>query len=79
MHKTAIAFAIRYHFRLARTARGTYYLVDSRARPIDTPGWGERTATGAIRMMRRHLRWGLTAARAGDPLSQQRLFADLSS
>ena len=63
MHNTAIRFALRHHFRLARTET-SYWLVDARGQRIDCPAWGEKTAAGAIRMMRRHLRLGRMEARA---------------
>lgn len=78
MHITAIRFALRYHFRLCRSESRVYYLVDCRAQRVDTPAWGERTAAGAIRMMRRHLRLGLDEARAFDPLSRHRLHTHLA-
>ncbi len=65
MHKTTVLLAVRHHFRLSRSASGVYYLLDAEARRIDCPARGERTAAGAIRMMRRHLRLGLREGRAG--------------
>lgn len=65
MHQTAIRFALRYCFRLMRDHQGRYWLLNAKAERVDCPAWGETTAAGAIRMMRRHVRLGLTEARAG--------------
>jgi len=54
MHATATSFALRHSFRLGRDRLG-YYLVGSDSRIVARPAWGEFTAAGAIRMMRRQL------------------------
>jgi hypothetical protein len=69
MHESALKFALRYRFRLARVIRANrracyYYLTDAAGALVDTPACNAHTAAAAIRMMRRHLRQGLTAARA---------------
>lgn len=65
MHASAIRFALRYNFRLARSGSGYYYLVAADGTRIDTPATGGNTAAGAIRMMLRHVRLGRIDARAG--------------
>lgn len=64
MHATAIRFALRFKFRLSRDDQGRYWLLGANAARVDCPAWGETTAAGAIRMMRRHVRLGLMGARA---------------
>jgi len=66
MHKTAIAFALRYKFRLGRDRLG-YCLHGVDGAIVARPAWGEFTAAGAKRMMRGELRKGSTAGRAGEP------------
>lgn len=55
MHATAIRFAIRHHIRLGRDRLG-YCIHGDEGAIIARPAWGEHTAAGAIRMMRRHNR-----------------------
>ncbi len=69
MHASAVQFALRHHFRLARNVRPqaracVYFLVNGRGERIDTPATKGHTAAGALRMMRRHLRLGIVEARA---------------
>ena len=65
MHASAIRFALRHKFRLGRRGEnGYYYLANAKGERIDCPAWGETTAAGAIRMMRRHLRTNRMEARA---------------
>ncbi len=67
MHRTAVLFAVKHTFRLCRRANGFYYLKDNKGVDTDTPAWGGDTAAGAIRMMRRHIRLNLSAARSCMP------------
>ena len=64
MHKTVIAYATRHQFRLGLDRNG-YYLRGLGGEVIDRPFFDGRTARGALRMMRRHLRRGSTGGRAG--------------
>lgn len=64
IHATAAAYAVRHFFRLNRNDRGIYTLVGNDGRPVDCPAWGETTAAGALRMMRRHVRLGRNDGRA---------------
>ncbi len=63
MHKTAIVFALRHKFRLGRDRLG-YNLHGADSAIVARPAWGENTAAGAIRMMRRQLRVGSGEGRA---------------
>lgn len=65
MHRTAVRFAVRYGFRLRRDDQGRYWLVGADGQAVDCPAWGETTAAGAIRVMRKHLRVGWMIARVG--------------
>lgn len=69
IHRTAALFAVKHTFRLCRKANGFYYLKDNHGADVDTPAWGGDTAAGAVRMMRRHVRLNLSAARACMPLA----------
>lgn len=77
MHKTALRLALRHGFRLARREDGLYSLRGHDGRCVAVPAWGERTAAGAVRMMRRQLRLGLTEGRALYPVTAQQLRLDL--
>lgn len=63
MHKTAIVFALRHKFRLGRDRLG-YCLHGADSAIVARPAWGETTAAGALRMMRRELRVGFGEAQA---------------
>ena len=67
IQRSAALFAIKHTFRLLRKANGFYFLVDNKGAELDTPAVGGDTAAGAIRMMRRHVRLGLSWARADAP------------
>ena len=55
MHTSALRFALRYSFRLGRDDNGRYWLCNAQGERVDCPAYGETTAAGAIRMMRKHL------------------------
>ena len=67
IQRSAALFAVKHTFRLLRKANGFYFLVDNKGAELDTPGWQGDKAVGAIRMMRRHIRQGITWARSDAP------------